>query len=190
MITWRRNYLNTEATSVTFFSSAFSATSLPLHSCHDCAHPHELRNTRTMDVMQHIEAPFAVVFPLPFRVILLGGIGLLGWATNLHGLQKLGIDAPAALDIRARDTYDISTPRLTTIPQDARTLVRAVYRLFYAYAMWSLLGWALFRFLTHDDPTLVDDYKFVPAVFGLMIIVFLICPFNVFERHERDRFLL
>lgn len=142
-----------------------------------------------MDVVQHIEAPFAVVFPLPFRVILLGGLGLLCWATNLHGLQLLGIDATAALDARAHDAYD-SIPRSTPVVQDARSLVRAVYRLVYAYAMWSLLGWALFRFLTHDDPALVDDYKFVPAVFGLMIVMFLVCPFDVFERHERDRFLL
>ena len=40
-----------------------------------------------------IEAPFAASFPLPYRVFVLSGLGILGWATNLHGLHALGIDA-------------------------------------------------------------------------------------------------
>ena len=169
------------------------STRLPL--CHDCDSSFRIyeyfpqQTTQVMDSLQHFEAPFAVVFPLPFRVILLGGLGVLCWATNLHGLQLLGIDTTAALEIRAYD-HEYNVPRLTSYPQNAGALVRSVYRLFYAYALWSLLGWAVFRFLTHDDPALVDEYKFVPAVFGLMLVMFLICPFNVFERHERDRFLL
>lgn len=143
-----------------------------------------------MDAVEHIEAPFAASFPLPFRVILLGGLGLLGWATNLHGLYLLDIDAAGALELRAHDAHSLSVPRLTAAPQDAYVLSMSVYRLFYAYAAWSLLGWAFFRYYTHGDPALVDGYKIIPAVFGLALVMALITPSNYFERLERDQFLL
>lgn len=136
---------------------------------------------------QHIEAPFAATFPLPFRVILLGGLGILGWATNLHGLHLLKIDAIGALEIRGHD--HLSTFRLTTAPQDAYALARSVYKLFGVYTLWSFFGWTLFRLCTHDELHLVDVYKFIPAVFGLSIVMGLISPMNVFERRIRDTFL-
>ena len=60
-----------------------------------------------------IEAPFAASFPLPFRVLVLAGTGILCWATNLHGLHILGIDAAAALDIRPFDANSLAPLRLT-----------------------------------------------------------------------------
>ena len=70
--------------------------------------------------------------------------------------------------------------RLTSYSQNAGALIFSVYRLFYMYTLWSLLGWVVF--LTHDDPALIDEYRSVPAVFCLMlVIIILICPLNVFE---------
>ena len=45
------------------------------------------------------ELAFSAHFPLPFRVLFLGCLGILGWATNLHGLTALGIDAASALEL-------------------------------------------------------------------------------------------
>ena len=42
------------------------------------------------------EISFSTSFPLPYRVLVLGAVGVLGWATNLHGLTLLGIDAASA----------------------------------------------------------------------------------------------
>ena len=140
-----------------------------------------------------IEAPFAASFPLPFRVMLLIGMGILGWATNLHGLHLLGIPASSALELRARDDkYSASSRPLTLHPPvlPLPEAYRPVYGLFRAYALWTFSGWILFRLSTGENTMLVDQYKFVPAIVALVVILVLVCPMDVFHKRERDLFLL
>lgn len=143
-----------------------------------------------MSNIENIESPFASSFPLPFRVILLGGLGILCWATNIHGLHLLGIDLVEALEI---NSHDLPLPRLSIGRRsllDPHGLASSSYRLFYAYALWGLASWSAFRYCTSAGPELVDVYKFIPTVTGLAIILALASPFNVFERRERHKFLL
>lgn len=144
---------------------------------------------------------FSAAFPLPFRVLCLAGLGILGWATNLHGLHLLGLDPVAALDLHPY-RYDghrltaSSAPTSTTarvfgwkLSLDSSTVHMPVYRLFCAYSTCALSAWLVFRYATHGNFTLVDVFKFIPALAALFVLAVLICPFNVFEKSERDRFL-
>ncbi|KAF6763076.1 EXS family-domain-containing protein [Ephemerocybe angulata] len=54
----------------------------------------------------------AVDLPLPYRIFLLLGLGILGWATNLHGLEALDVDVVAALDLRPDDAASHGDPLL------------------------------------------------------------------------------
>ncbi|EJD02886.1 EXS-domain-containing protein [Fomitiporia mediterranea MF3/22] len=138
-----------------------------------------------------IEAPFAASFPLPFRVLVLAGTGILCWATNLHGLHILGIDAAAALDIRPFDANPHAPLRLTSSgPPDVLALARAVYRLCIAYAFVVFTGWALFRLATHGDLALVDLFKWMPAVTMLVVVMLAVSPFEILEKRVRDMFLI
>ncbi|THH04550.1 hypothetical protein EW145_g5439 [Phellinidium pouzarii] len=141
-----------------------------------------------------IEAPFAASFPLPFRAFFLAGTGLLCWATNLHILHTFRVDVAAALELRSlhATTLHSNAPlHLTSSgPPTAVVLARAVYRLFYAYSLWVFAAWAIFRLATRGDPTLVDAYKFIPAVTALSLVMFVISPFNILEKCVRDHFLL
>lgn len=137
-----------------------------------------------------IEAPFAASFPLPFRALVLTGAGILCWATNLHGLHVLDVDAAAALDIRPLDGHAHSQMRLTSPgPPDAIALARAVYRLCAAYAVVVFTGWTIFRLATHGELVTVDYYKWIPAITALSVIILAVSPFNVLEKRVRDTFL-
>lgn len=135
-----------------------------------------------------IEAPFAATFPLPFRVMLLGGVGILCWALNLHGLELLGVDVMDALEVKTHDNHHL--PSAVRSRQSARSLYLSTYRVFIAYSAWGFLGWTLFRIYTRGSLDLVDHYKFIPAVFGLVAVMALISPFNNFHKRERDVFLM
>lgn len=148
------------------------------------------------------EVVFSTRYPLPFRVLFLAGAGILGWATNLHGLVALGIDAAAALELSTHHPHRLTSPSTTApdtplptartgwklVPPPA-TLYGPVYRLCAWYAAAVLVGWACYRHATHGDAELVDVFRFVPAVVGLCVLLGLLCPFDVLEKRERDKFL-
>ena len=144
------------------------------------------------------ELYFSAAFPLPFRVLCLVGLGILGWATNLHGLSIWRVDAAGTLELSVTtpDGYRLTSP----LPTDRRQgswkhgqyvvgVHRPVYRVFVAYAAWTVLCWLVYRYATHGDVSLVDSFKFIPAIATLCVLTALICPFNVLYKHERDRFL-
>ncbi|KAL5523704.1 hypothetical protein ACEPAG_7877 [Sanghuangporus baumii] len=145
-----------------------------------------------------IEAPFAASFPLPFRVLVLAGAGILCWATNLHGLHSLGVDAASALEFRSHDAYGYGYGHPPSLrhsltnpsPPDSLALARAVYRLCISFAFVVFAGWAFFRVATRGELVLVDVYKWIPAVTMLVVIMLTVSPFNVFEKRVRDMFLL
>ena len=144
------------------------------------------------------ELLFSAAFPLPFRVLSLAGLGILGWATNIHGLHLAGIDARSVLDL---DSYDPRQARRALAAGDRRGLgwkyfnspvsvYRPVYSLFVAYAAWATTNWLLYRYATFADLDRVDTFKFIPAIAFLVVTMVLVSPFNVFQKVERDRFLL
>lgn len=145
------------------------------------------------------DALFATTFPLPFRVLFLVGVGILGWATNLHGLDCMGINAAQTLELSSPDAYGhkhkhsipIVHSGYRLIFSDPSVFYTAAYKLFSSYAAWCTFCWILFRVLTHGGNTaLVDVFGFIPAVASLFVLVALICPVDVFQKRERDMFLL
>lgn len=145
------------------------------------------------------ETSFSAIFPLPYRVLALAGLGILAWAINLHGLHLAGIDAPRALDLDIRRTRNTLTNRapspLPIVSHSGWKHVSAsdsyhvhVYKLFLQYSVLVAVSWLIYRNVTHGDLVLVDVFKYIPAVTALILLMFLISPFNVFQKHERDRF--
>ncbi|EPT05011.1 hypothetical protein FOMPIDRAFT_149215 [Fomitopsis schrenkii] len=143
------------------------------------------------------ELLFSAAFPLPFRVLSLAGLGILGWAINIHGLHLAGIDARSVLDL---DSYDPRHARRTLAAGDRRgtgwkyfnspvSIYRPVYSLFVAWAAWATTNWLLYRYATFADLDRVDTFKFIPAIASLVVTMVLISPSNVFQKAERDRFL-
>ncbi|KAI0775676.1 EXS-domain-containing protein [Trametes elegans] len=145
------------------------------------------------------ELYFSAAFPLPFRVLCLAGLGILGWATNLHGLHLWRIDATGTLELNSaapgRDGYRLTSPLPSDrwhhagAPGAGADAHRTVYRVFGAYATWTTAAWLVFRAATGGDVERVDGFKFVPAIALLAVLTALVCPFNVLYKPERDRFL-
>ncbi|EUC64072.1 ER retention-like protein [Rhizoctonia solani AG-3 Rhs1AP] len=153
------------------------------------------------DAPFHVDLPvFHSSFPLPYRVFLLVGLGILFWATNLHVLHLLGIDTIWVLDLR-RDKIQSSSPptplptaRAPHIPYDlfsleAINLYKSVYKIFVVYAAWVGIGWVYFRLITAGDAEAMDMYKILPALTGIGLVVGLVCPLDVLMKRERVRFL-
>jgi hypothetical protein len=127
-----------------------------------------------------------VYFPLPFRVLALAGLGILGWATNVHGLDVSGIDVVATMDLRAEaNTLGHRTPK----PKDAYPVYHPVYRIFLVYSAWCLLAWILFRFGAHESSKPLEELGYIPAIAFLGALLALVCPFDVLYKRERDGFL-
>ena len=155
------------------------------------------------------ELYFSAAFPLPFRVLTLAALGILGWATNLHGLQAWGIDAAGVLDLNSHDggggTHRLTSPLPFSTSADRRSGWRQppqppgatylpVYRAAGAFAGWTACCWAVYRYAARDaeegsDVGVVDAYKFVPAVAALCALTVLVCPFQICYKAQRDKFL-
>ena len=139
------------------------------------------------------ELLFSAAFPLPFRVFCLAGLGILGWATNLHGLHVLGLDPGTVLDLqRFNGRRPAALPHVRTgfkFFSHPQTVYAPVYRLFVAYSAFALSVWLLYRYATYRSLDTVDTFKFIPATAALCMLMVIVCPFNVIERQERDKFL-
>ncbi|KAJ7091226.1 EXS family-domain-containing protein [Mycena epipterygia] len=140
------------------------------------------------------EIPVMMSFPLPFRVLVLTGLGILGWATNLHGLDLLGVDAVTAMDLRVEASPSNShlPPHLSSGPKPPShpsVIYTAVYRLCAAYSAWCFFSWAVFRYLTYGNMALVDAFGYIPAISALVVLLALICPVDALYKRERDKFL-
>ena len=141
---------------------------------------------------------FVIAFPLPFRVLFLAGLGILGWAANLHGLRLLGIDAASALDLRTGPTTPLPlaidgrhTHGAIEQPADATvSLSSPVYRLALWYGLWCSAVWALYRSATDGNAVLVDFFKYIPAVCALVVLIFMFYPYDIMHKRERDAFIL
>lgn len=158
----------------------------------------------TFEAVVHDEIAFSTNFPLPYRVLALGAVGILGWATNLHGLNLLGIDAATALELstrqpKARPPSSSPSSSISSLPLPTHngwklvthpaTIYRPVYRLFAQYSLLVLASWVLYYHSAGGHFELVDLFKFIPAVTMICLAMFLVCPFDFFEKRERDKFL-
>ncbi|KDR75178.1 hypothetical protein GALMADRAFT_249130 [Galerina marginata CBS 339.88] len=140
------------------------------------------------------EIQYHLAFPLPYRALFLVGVGILGWATNLHGLDALRVDAFDAMDLRT----DPNAPKpLMPVHHSAAfnhsramILCHSAYRLFFSYAALLFLSWSLYRLVTHGDPSGVDAYGSIPVITAITVFLILLCPYNILERTEREKFTL
>ncbi|KAF5321187.1 hypothetical protein D9619_001558 [Psilocybe cf. subviscida] len=131
-------------------------------------------------------------FPIPYRALTLLSLGILGWATNVHGLHKFGVDVVSTMDLRAdASARSIPTHNLAAghHPKPV-TVYRTIYSIFSSFSIFSFLSWCLYRMNTRGDRTLVDYYGYIPVITVLAILLVLVCPYNVMFKEERDRFLL
>ncbi|KAJ7594317.1 EXS family-domain-containing protein [Mycena floridula] len=137
------------------------------------------------------EISLGVTFPLPFRVLVLCGLGILGWATNLHGLSWFGVDFVHAMDLRELHQKPPSLRRQNSFRNSPEipNFYKSVYRLFAVYSVWCTAAWLVYRLATHGNSVLVDTFGFIPGLTALVCLLSLLCPFNIIERPQRAKFL-
>lgn len=133
------------------------------------------------------DIPYSASFPLPFRALLLLGLGIFGWASNLHGLHLAGVDAPSVLDLRPPSSSHSPLSLDFVHPEAA---YKPVYALGVAYSIWIGGAWCTFRWLSGGEVQTADVFKYVPALGALGALLVLVCPWDVCRKRERDLFLL
>ena len=52
------------------------------------------------------------------------------------------------------------------------------------------LTWLLFRSATGGVATLLDSYAYIPGISALILAFLLVCPYDIFHKTERDKFIL
>jgi len=130
---------------------------------------------------------FSAVFPLPFRVLSLVGLGGLCWATNLHILDWLGVDSAQALQISHHKALSglpaHSPPYLPPgsshpgpIYAHSPPLYRPIYRIVGTYISFVASGWFLFYLLTQGDISSLNATKWVPAICFTVILLSIVLP--------------
>lgn len=134
------------------------------------------------------EIAVGVYFPLPYRVMALGGLGIIGWATNIHFSSLLGVDIVSAMEL---GPSELPSSRLRGFRalQDPVILARPLYRLFFVYSTLCFVSWLAFLNTTRGDSSLVDRFGFIPGLTVLGLMLILISPFNIIFKRERDNFL-
>ena len=132
---------------------------------------------------------FSIAFPLPYRCLVLVGIGILGWATNLQGLYFLGIDTGYALNIRSASSGLRTRDGLAATFAHPSTLYKPVYRLFAVYAVLLFTSWLLFFLSSTGATPSTDSVKFIPSLTIISLLILLVAPLSILHRHERTTFL-
>jgi len=140
------------------------------------------------------ETNLNVFFPLPYRVLVLFGLGILAWATNLHGLHLLGVNAVAALELHT----DGLSPQVLSLSSRLNghfgytapsVVYNPTYMLAVAYGTFCLSSWTLYHMCTRDERLFVDAFGYLPLITALTISAFVFCPIDVLFKRERDKFL-
>ena len=129
-----------------------------------------------------------LAFPLPYRIFLLTGLGILGWAINLQSLDALGIDPIEALDLRSDIKTIVPAHHSPVSNPKVLALSTSVYRIFIAYSTLCFLSWTLYRLATRGDVSLVDSYGYIPSITAVVILLILVCPYDIFYKCERENF--
>lgn len=132
-------------------------------------------------------------FPLPFRVLVLVGLGILGWATNLHVLQAYNVDVLWAMDLRTeglpRSPHNIPDRRRSSYYRRETPPYVTIYAMCLVYFIWVFLAWSVYVSALHGIPATADKFKYIASVAILVVLGVLICPFEFMFKRERDQFL-
>ena len=154
----------------------------------------------------HGDGNFSAAFPLGLRILALASLGAMCWASNLHVLSLLGVDTGAVLDVRVVEHVpSISHHRTSSAGANGLSLAEAagaaaaqqtmhpsrfyppVYGLALSYALWTLLGLALFQWFGAAGSTAVG--RTLPAVFLVLALLGLFTPVDRLRKRERYMFL-
>lgn len=131
----------------------------------------------------------ALSFPLPFHILVLVGLAILGWATNLHGLDLAGVDVISAMDLRTDGSNPLPAHHTPRQSSNLFALYRALYRISIAYSIMGFVSWQLYRYASRGDIVAVDTFGYIPGIAALLVLGVLFCPYNVFHKTERRKFL-
>ena len=129
-------------------------------------------------------------FPLPFRVLVLVGLGVFGWATNLHVLQAYNVDVLWAMESYPhRSPHNIPERRRSSYYRRETPPYMTIYAMCLVYVIWVFLAWSVYVSALHGIPATADKFKYIASVAILVVLGVLICPFEFMFKRERDQFL-
>jgi len=147
-----------------------------------------------MSVTDAVETQYHLLFPLPYRVLFLFGLGILGWASILHGLHLLGVDTVGVMDLKlGADPMNTPMPTHRTAAYTQSRIVALyndAYRIFFTYSSFCFASWVIFRLVTQGDPSRVDTFGYLPVITAIIIVIILFCPYRIVFHHEREKFTL
>jgi hypothetical protein len=154
-------------------------------------------NCRPLDAMSDVQdsVAFVVAFPLPFRVLFLVGLGVFGWAANLHGLHALGIEAVQIFDLRLTNADDSHSHtahhvgRSPRPPPEPASVYQPIYRLAFFYTAFCFAAWTLYHLATRGNPDSADLYKFIPSLCALALFAMSLAPYKILAKAHRDSFV-
>lgn len=132
---------------------------------------------------------FSLLYPLPFRILALTFLTILGFGTNLHILSSLGIDTSAVLDIRLDHPSSTLSPGTNQLVHPTK-LYKPLYKLASAGLGVTFVGWLGYRSLTSGlGVGEKRDWVWFPALVALGLVGIGFVPVNVACRRQRFMFL-
>lgn len=134
----------------------------------------------------HALSEFGLRYPLPFRILLLSTITVVGFATNLHILAKLGIDTASVLDIRLEQSAPSTTATTFVHPT---TVYPPLYSLGAVAFAWTAAGWLAFRAAAGGEADAAIHWRVLPAAFLLAAAAAVAWPGKALYQRDRFRFL-
>ncbi|GAA5979881.1 hypothetical protein JCM10908_001450 [Rhodotorula pacifica] len=139
---------------------------------------------------------FGLRYPLPFRILLLSAVTVLGFATNTHILATLGIDTALVLDVRLDQPHQppalAGAPASTSIPAPfvhPSRIYPPLYSLAAVALAWTTGGWLLFRTVAGGEANAAIQWRVLPAAFLVGAGIALCWPGKLLYQRERFRFL-
>ncbi|KAI9238271.1 MAG: EXS family-domain-containing protein [Podila humilis] len=139
------------------------------------------------------EWDFSGTVPLPYRVLLMGCIGVFAWASNLHILAHLRVDVSNLL-FNASKSSPLSA------------LYRSIYTLGAAFLAMTLINMWMYKWVVagsdNNNASGTVDARggmgqksnpragiFVPILGYITILIMIFAPINALFKKERFRFL-
>lgn len=134
----------------------------------------------------HALSEFGLRYPLPFRILLLSTITVVGFATNVHILANLGIDTASVLDIRLEQS---TPPTATAAFVHPTTIYPPLYSLGAVAFAWTATGWLAFRAAAGGEADAAIHWRVLPAVFLVAAAAAVAWPGKALYQRDRFRFL-
>ncbi|CAI2174005.1 6147_t:CDS:2 [Funneliformis geosporum] len=127
--------------------------------------------------MSTIEWNLSNTFPLPYRVLIISVIGLWAWGSNLQILSWTSINVPLLLS-SSHDKNRIS-----------HTSYKDVYTLAVIITSLIWLNLIIFWKVTGGIEAKITEWTSIPLACYAVVFAIILCPFNIFQRKERAKFL-